>query len=302
MPTTSEFVDSTPLLGNAEALRQRMADEGFLYFRKFIPRLRVMALREQMLLIFQKYGWLAEGTDLLDGIAAPASADIDSWSGVGAPHEAYADVYRLEAFHRLSHDPAIMRLMEALFGEPVLPHPRNIARLMFPSKANSPTPPHQDHIFIQGTKTVYTYWMPLGDCPKSLGGLSVMRRSTGLGLLPVRQALGAGGRTVILDGVEQEWVEGDFEAGDALVFHSLTVHKSMPNQAENRIRLSCDYRYQPLSLPIEEKSLRTHCDVLNWDEVYAGWPASASDLRYFWRGYRLDMQTFDDSLLAIQPA
>ena len=298
MPTPSEFQDATPLLSDAEALRQRLATDGFLFFHQLLPRANVLELRRQILLVCQKYGWIAPGTDLMDGMADPSVDQMEPFCGVGVTQAAYQDVYRLEAFHRLAHHPAIMGVLESIMGETVLAHPRNIARLMLSTKLNAPTPPHQDHIFIQGTKTVFTCWLPLGDCPQSLGGLSALRGSPRLGLLPVREALGAGGRSVVLDGVEQDWSQGDYEAGDVLLFHSLTVHKALPNQHAERIRLSCDYRYQPISLPVEEKSLRPHCDVLTWDDAYAGW--QSKDLQYYWRKYDLDMQEFDDSLLAIQ--
>jgi ectoine hydroxylase-related dioxygenase (phytanoyl-CoA dioxygenase family) len=264
-----------------------------------LPRQAVLDLRRQILLVCQKYGWLAPGAELMDAIADPTAEQMEPFCGVGVTREAYADVYRLEAFHRLAQHAAIVDVMEKLMGETVLAHPRHIARLMFPTKANAPTPPHQDHIFIQGSKTVFTCWLPLGDCSEALGGLRVMRGSHRLGVLPVRAAEGAGGRTVILDGVEQEWCHGDFAAGDALVFHSLTVHRAVPNMLKDHLRLSVDYRYQPISLPIEDKSLQPHCDVLAWDEAYAGW--QSTDLQYYWRKYKLDLQEFDDSLLSTQP-
>jgi ectoine hydroxylase-related dioxygenase (phytanoyl-CoA dioxygenase family) len=298
MQTQSKFQDATPLLNDAEALRQRMDTDGFVYFRGLISRATVLELRRQILEVCQKYGWIASDTDLMDGLADPSVDQIEPFCGVGVSRNAYQDVYRLEAFHQLAQHPAIIGMLQTLFGETVFAHPRHIARLMLPAKTNAPTPPHQDYIFIQGTKTVFTCWMPLGDCPQSLGGLSVLRGSHKLGILPVRAAAGAGDRTVILDDVDQEWCQGDFQAGDALVFHSLTVHKSIPNLNKNRIRLSCDFRYQPISLPIEEKSLRPHCDVLTWDEAYAGWQSNA--LQYYWRKYDLDFQVFDMSLLNIQ--
>lgn len=297
--TTSDFQDASELLDDAEGLRQRLDTDGFLFFRGLIPRATVIDLRRQIILICQKYGWMAPGTELLDGIVGPAAEQMEPWGGVGVTQPAYADIYRLEDFHRLCLHPIIMGMLQRLLGETVLAHPRNIARMMFPTKANAPTPPHQDHIFIQGSKTVYTCWMPFGDCPQSLGGLSVLRGSHRLGLLPVRAAQGAGGRSVILDGVDQDWRQGEFTAGDALVFHSLTVHKSMPNQQTDRLRLSGDFRYQPVSLPVEHKSLLPHGNVLTWDEAYAGWPSD--DLKYYWRKYDLHMEEFDDSLLTIQP-
>jgi len=299
MLTEIPFEDSTPLLNDAAALRERMDRDGFFYFRGLLPRQAVLDLRRQILLVCQKYGWLAPSADLMDAIADPSAEQMVPFCGVGVTQEAYADVYRLEAFHHLALHAAIMGVMEKLSGETVLAHPRHIARLMFPTKANAPTPPHQDHIFIQGSKTVFTCWLPLGDCSEALGGLRVMRGSHKMGVLPVRAAEGAGGRSVILDGMDQEWCHGDFAAGDVLIFHSLTVHRAVPNMLKDHLRLSVDYRYQAISLPIEEKSLRTHCDVLTWDEAYAGWPSD--ELKYYWRQYKLDMQEWNDSLLIVQP-
>ena len=51
------------------------------------------------------------------------------------------------------------------------------------------------------------------------------------------------------------WVGGDYEIGDAIFFHSHTVHKALPNQSPDRIRLSVDYRYQGGSQPVTEGSL-----------------------------------------------
>ena len=299
MHTKVPFEDSTPLLGNPAGLRERMDRDGFFYFRHLLPREAVLDLRRQILEVCQKHGWLAPDAPLMDGIADPSVAGIEVFCQVGVTHEAYAEVYKLEAFHRLAMHSAIMGALGDLMGETVLAHPRHIARLMFPTKANAPTPPHQDHVFIQGSKTVFTCWLPLGDFSEALGGLRVMRGSHKLGVLPLRAAEGAGNRTVILDALDQAWGHGDFEAGDALIFHSLTVHRAVPNTLKDRLRLSVDYRYQAISLPVEEKSLLTHCSVLPWEDVYAAWPG-ADDLKYYWRQYPLDMQEWNDALLATQ--
>ena len=301
MLTEVAFEDATPLLGNPAALRERMDRDGFFYLRHLLPSAAVLDLRRQILEICQKHGWLAPGAPLMEGIADASAAEIDVACQVGVTHLAYEEIYKLEAFHRLAMHPAIMGLMGELMGEPVLAHPRHIARMMFPTKANAPTPPHQDHVFIQGSKTVFTCWLPLGDFSEALGGLRVMRGSHKLGVLPLRAAEGAGNRTVILDGLDQAWSHGDFEAGDALIFHSLAVHRAVPNTLKDRLRLSVDYRYQAISLPVEEKSLLTHCNVLPWEEVYAAWP-EADDLKYYWRQYPLIMQEWNDALLAAQPA
>jgi hypothetical protein len=64
--------------------------------------------------------------------------------GTGVHQPAYEDIQRLELFHALAQHPNLVGMYEKLFGAEVLPHPRNIARLMLPSPHNTPTPPHQD--------------------------------------------------------------------------------------------------------------------------------------------------------------
>ena len=301
MDKTTEPQEHNALLNDPQALRQQMADDGFLFFRGLLPADEIVALRRNILQICDNHGWIAPGAELMDGIADPSADAMEPFCGVGVPPEAYGDVQCLESFHRLAHNPRLVAMLGQLFDETVLVHALKIARLMIPAKGNAPTPAHQDHIFIQGTKTVYTCWMPLGDCPRELGGLSVLRGSHKLGVLPVRAAEGAGGRHVILDNdVDQEWFQSDFNVGDVLVFHSLTVHKSIPNLTENRIRLSVDYRYQPPSLPIEEQSITPHCNVLPWEEIYAGW--KSKELQYYWQQYNLDFKEYDTSLVEIQEA
>ena len=296
METLVPYIDSSPILHNPFALRERMDRDGFFFFKRLLPRDTVLDLRERLLSICARHGWLDANAPLMDGkINAAAAEAIPDFCGVGVDQPGYADVYRTEAFHRLAQHPNILGLMERLAGEPVLAHPRNIARLMFPTQKSAPTPPHQDHIHIQGTKAVYTCWIPLGDTTESLGGLQVLGGTHGVGILPVRRSSGAGGVGVVLDGLKEEWSHGDFEAGDALVFHSLTVHRSVPNQFRDRLRLSVDYRYQPVSLPIEKGSLLPHCGVLpSWDDVYAGWTDEA--LQYYWKKHEFQFQEYDLAL------
>lgn len=296
MVDDAPFKNATPLLDDPPALRERAQQDGFLFFRGLLPRAEVMNLRRQFLEILDRHGWLQKGRDLMDGIGDPeAVARIPreeiAFCGVGIPREAYAEVQKLEDFHALAHHPALMELYTKLFNGEVLPHPRNIARLMMPSKSNVPTPPHQDFIHIQGTKNVWTCWFPVGDCPVELGGLSIHEASHTEGVLPVRQAEGAGNAEVVIDEAAHPWVGGDYEAGDVVTFTSLTVHKSNPNQLGNAVRLSCDYRYQRVDEPIHESSLLPHCGMVGWDEIYEGW--RREDLQHYWKRHELTFAEWD---------
>ncbi len=295
MAKVAEFQDMSALAEDVDALRRRMDEDGFGLFRGLVPKDEVLELRRLILRMFDARGWLLPGTDPEEGIVSPSIDEVESYASNGADKRAYQDVYRMKEFHQLAHHPAIVGLCEKIFGEPAFVHPRNIARLMAPHREAAPTPPHQDYIYIQGTRTTYTCWLPLGDCPRDLGGLSLMRGTHKLDILPVRSASGAGHRSVVLDEVDHDWVEGDLEAGDAILFHSHTVHRSLPNLTRDRVRLSCDYRYQPMSLPVEEMSLKPHVNLMTWDEAYEGW--DSDEYKYYWRGLNLEMVDFDWSIL-----
>jgi hypothetical protein len=289
------FEDATPLLDAPDQLRARAEGDGVLFFKGLLPTDVVLELRRQMMGVMSDQGWLLKDTPLMDGMVDPeAVQNLDLYCGCGLTREAYLAVYKLELFHALAHHPHIMQVFEELYGEPVLPHPRNIARCMIPNPSARPTPIHQDFIHVQGTRAAWTVWIPIGAVPRELGGLSVLKGSHKLGVLGVTAAQGAGGLESILCNVNLPWVEHDYLPGDVLTFNSLTVHKSLPNQLGDRIRLSVDYRYQPAADDIEEKSLQVHCQMAGWDEIYEGW--TNPDLQYYWTKKDLRLSPWDDSI------
>ena len=213
---------------------------------------------------------------------------------IGVSLAAYHEVQRLESMHRLPHHPRLLAVYRALFGGEVLVHPRHIARMITGHRCMAPTPPHQDFPLIQGTANTWTAWIPLGDCPRELGGLTVCRRSHQAGYIPVAPASGAGGIAAQLCPREQDWVDGDFAAGDVLTFPSLTVHRALPCRFKDQIRLSLDVRYQPVDEAVEAQSLLPHCD-LAWADIYAGW--RRAKLQYYWRRLPLHVSPWDETLL-----
>jgi len=107
------------------------------------------------------------------------------------------------------------------------------------------------------------------------------------GILPVHRADGAGGLGIDTRPLPQEWHGSDFAAGDVLFFHSHTVHKALPNQTTDQLRISVDYRYQGLSQPVVEDGLLPHYNRLSWPEIYADW--QSTQYQYYWR--ELNVQT-----------
>jgi hypothetical protein len=293
------YQDATPLLGDPVALRAEAEREGVLFFKGLLPRETVLALRRQVLEIIAGLGWLRPGSDPQSGLVDRDVLDkltreqVESFHE-GIPLEAYHAIQRLEDFHALAHHPRLIALYQALFDAPVLPHPRNIARVVLVNPFSAPTPPHQDYHHIQGTADVWTCWFTLGDCPRSMGGLSVAPRSHHDGLYTVHAAPGAGGIAINRDEDALDWIVDDFEAGDVLTVHSHTVHKALPHRNKDFVRVSCDFRYQSAEEPIHEASLRPHCGIFEWEELYAGW--KRQDLQYYWKKHKLELAEWNADL------
>ncbi|TVX96059.1 phytanoyl-CoA dioxygenase family protein [Cohnella terricola] len=299
-PISGSFQDSTPMLKNLAALRERAEADGMLYFKGLIPREDIVRVRLDILEILKKHSLTDPRRELIEGMA-----DLDEvcrysgqellWNGVGVTLEIYREIQKLESFHALAHHNHLLSMYSGLFESEPFPHPRNIGRIMLPHPAARATPSHQDYLHIQGETETWTAWIPLGDVPQSVGGLAVLKGSHKSGLLGVSEAPGAGGLETILCGLNYEWETVDYEAGDVLTFNSLTVHKSMPNQVSGKIRMSCDFRFQALKpgVVIEPRSLLPH-GPYTWEELYEGW--QHKDLQYYWENVGFRYSEFDETI------
>jgi ectoine hydroxylase-related dioxygenase (phytanoyl-CoA dioxygenase family) len=288
------FEDSGHLLDEPPRLRERFEGDGYVLLRGAIDRDVLQEARRAITGVLNTHGWLEPSHD--PTVAVPRTGPFVE----GEPKflEAYNDVQRLEAFHAVPHHASVRRCMTALLGPTAFPHPLSIARLVFPGNEEWTTPPHQDYPNNQGTFDLYACWMPLADCSARDGTLSILRGSHKLGVAALRASLGAGTRRAELDHRYDrlEWVGGDLQLGDALVFHSLTVHRALPNQGRS-MRLSVDYRFQREGEALTEGCLEPHFGQLSWDDIYAGW--ARDDLKYYWRSKRFGVDEWDESYHAI---
>ena len=280
------FQDSSGILDDADALRARMAEDGYLFVPGLLDKGGLLDVRRQMLEVLAQAGMVRRDRPL--DTAAPDSSNF-----AVEPEPAFMAVlrgqYALEDVNAIKHAPVLGALMERLFGEAVVPLPLFVCRNIFPAREAYTAPPHQDYVHIQGTTRNHAVWISVGDCDAAMGGLSVAAGSHKLGLLDLRPALGAGGLEVVAEG-PLDWRHTPYQTGDVVVFNSLTVHRGLPNRSD-RMRLSIDFRYQPLSEPMCEINLKPHRGAAEWDELYAGW--AREDLKYYWKEHDLNVVPFD---------
>ena len=113
-----------------------------------------------------------------------------------------------------------------------------------------------------------------------MGALQVAAGSHRDGVRDFKFSLHASTALEVADPLVGAWRGGDFAAGDAVIFHSLTVHRGSPNLTD-RLRLSADFRFQRASDPITPASCQPFVTSLTWEEIYAGWSNEAP--QYYWR-------------------
>lgn len=261
-PDYAPFTESR-LDEGAEALRARMKQEGYLFLRGIVSADEVQAVRGDVLALCAEAGWLDPARDPNEGIVAPGMEPTME----GMPE--YMAVYRrvlkqLPRFHDFPTQPGLMAVARDLLGtDDVLVHTRRIGRLTFPNNPEATTPAHQDHFYIRGSVDTFSCWTPLGDCPMALGGLAVLSGSHVQGFLEhtERYPAAVGGRGVLTEASDSGWRSSDFRAGDALFFHAYTIHKALPNQTPDRLRISTDNRYQRSGDAIDPGALQTHFNL-----------------------------------------
>ena len=269
---------STHLVGNPELLLKQLDEDGYLYLPGLLPAEDVLKVRADVTSALQAAGWLSPDHDADAAVPGPG-ARRESAKGSPEYFVGYEAIQRQQSFHELAHHARILEVTGQLLQDDVLVHPRKIARAGLPGDQRLATPPHQDFRLIQGTGDVLTVWLPLGDCPHDLGGLTVLAGSHRLGLLPVQTVEGVGGVRVDidLDPTDPRWQASPMGPGDVLLFHSLTVHGAKPNLTQT-MRLSCDFRYQSVREPVVQGSLGVHWSppLPGYDVLTQGWTSTAS--------------------------
>jgi Phytanoyl-CoA dioxygenase (PhyH) len=263
--------DSNDALDRPAELRQRMAEEGYLYLPQLLDREGVLEARREVCQRLLHAGYLSPDAPLMDAIAVPGKAN-------GFMPELVAKGNR--QLLNVLYDGPMMRFWESFLGDRVRHFDYTWFRTVFPGHG---TASHCDVVYMgRGTPNLYTAWTPIGDVDLELGGLMMLEgsnnharlrsgycqmdvdaycangdgkdawtRGTG-GLLgkdanQIRRSLGG------------RWLTREsYRAGDVVLFSVFTVHAGLDNQSGRTVRLSSDSRYQPADEPADERWIGEH--------------------------------------------
>jgi ectoine hydroxylase-related dioxygenase (phytanoyl-CoA dioxygenase family) len=254
-----ELLDSAALLADPPALRARFADDGYLFLRGALDADAVRAARRE---VFERLHAVGE-------VAAPPEAGI--FTGTSRRAELEPDRGRFwrsvstgPRLRAVSHAGPIRAVMDAVFGEAARPQDYLFLRAGVRGRA---TDLHFDYpFFTRAHDRVCTVWTPLGDVPVSDGPLVVVQGSHryrdliepmlghDISVDPDRRAAFGTDAIAFASARGTRLLTADFEAGDVVVFGMYLLHGSLDNRSPiDRVRLSCDVRWQPASLPTDER-------------------------------------------------
>jgi hypothetical protein len=154
----------------------------------------------------------------------------------------YKIARRFPSVKRLACDPWLTDVAAQLMGTPLASccHFVNI-RIDLPGEEKYLLPAHQDFPYIQGSFNGVTWWIPFIDTSLEVGPPSWIPGSHKLGVLNVKEfdyasTNASGGRSFrIVDEAQfkdTDYVHEPVLLGEGLVFNTLLVHKSEPNQSQ----------------------------------------------------------------------
>ena len=251
-----ELRDSTPYLDDASRLSGNLEADGYLLIRGLLDTDLVARVKRDIMAILREHHIIED-----NGAAEPL------WSGGPQPTETeymavYEKVVQLDSFNELAESQEIVATLERIIGEAVRVWKQRLFRIIYPTPDAPPAPAnvgaHQDGAVKLGyrARIFYTCWLPLMEITDSLGGLALVPGSHRQGLLALGGTVASshkdpgnqGASGVRLEVPENSWASTQYQPGDVVFFTRQTIHRGLPNLSD-RIRLSCDFRYQPLNEP-----------------------------------------------------
>lgn len=248
--------DSNDILDNPDALRHRMANDGYLLIRGLHDKETVLTARHQILEKLDEKGMLAPDTPLMKGIFNPEYPEPTSTGSMGN-----ILMTHLPAFKAVVEGEPIMRFFQLLLGGAARTFDFKWLRTAGPG---SGSPIHYDIVFMgRGTKDLYSCWTPFGDVSLDMGPIVFCLGSNRFD--KVRETYGesdvdrdlieghfSDDPREVINKFGGRWTTTTFSAGDVIIFSMYLMHASLVNTS-NRIRITADTRYQLASEPIDER-------------------------------------------------
>lgn len=229
------LADSTALLGDAEAIKQRWEEDGVLFMRGVIdPELIKWAESKYREVLIR------------EGLIDPTAEKL-IWTGKKPEVFRPCDVIGTEVWHKFAELPVLNDLMRIVLEDeprwiPIVGHRSSIPTGPIKPGQDLFAARHQDSYFSKGMHYVVC-WMPIKDAALDAGSFAVAPGAHKSGNFYDDD------HKMVVDSIpDDQWQSADFRAGDLLMFDYYTPHVTLPNPSD-QVRISLDIRAIPASAP-----------------------------------------------------
>lgn len=255
-PELRRLRPSNDVLDDMDALRARLATDGYLYLKGFLDRAEVLKARRTILAHMDAHEGLEPGSRPLDGVMGAYGKTVPMMGRRG--------ITKHEDVLAVLESPKLRELYERIFGEEVATFDYKWLRAVGNEEA---TGCHMDHVYMgRGTDRLMTCWIPFADIPVAQGTLAILEGShkeasfeslrNGYGRKDVDVDKFGGWFTSnpreVTDEFGGTWATDDVDAGDLITFGMHLMHASTTNITDHW-RLSCDVRWQPAGEPMDPR-------------------------------------------------
>ncbi|MGI8450472.1 MAG: phytanoyl-CoA dioxygenase family protein [Streptosporangiaceae bacterium] len=246
-------------------MREQLAGPGYAVLHGAVDAGELRRLRACIVAAMDAHGWVLPGEGPLPSALAPREGGDGWWPG-------YTAIQGIEELHSLGHGKNLIQAAGEALGSPVLSHNRRVASLTLPGYG---TPPHQDFVSVQGSADTLAAWIPLDDRDGESAAIRFLPAGGEPRLLPLEWVDGISAQ-VRADPADPAWDQPRVQVGDAVIFHGLTVHELRPN-LDDRYRIACEMRFQPLTDPVCRASLMPHHfpRVPGWGVLARAWRSAS---------------------------
>ena len=122
-----ELADSAPLLHDQAGLRQRLAADGYLFFRALLPACQVQAAGDAVLAQLRSGDWIDDR-----GIPSVQPRAVNSMDALADP--AFRAAIVGPAFNQVPYQPALREVIRRILGARAFSYPAKVLRAVYPER------------------------------------------------------------------------------------------------------------------------------------------------------------------------
>jgi ectoine hydroxylase-related dioxygenase (phytanoyl-CoA dioxygenase family) len=253
-----ELHDATPLLGDGDALRHSLAENGYLLLRGVVARDTALSARREVLTRLASVDEIDLTRETFTGRSARPT-------GTHAAGDFLRSVCDGRALRAATGDAALSAEISSVFGEEARGHDYIFLRV---ATAGRGTAAHCDYpFFTRATERVLTCWLSLSDLTEAQGALYIVEGShrwddhvanmRGFDLARakgVRQATLTDDISAFAEARDARLLTAPVRAGDIILLSMYLIHGAFDHRAPDLpVRVSCDARWQPTAEPFDPR-------------------------------------------------